>query len=73
MRYIFNERQMRTLSVLLAGMIGLLAEACTEPQVDMDALCGGWKAPSGNRIFAYSRTGTVTSSRCMRRRDSREG
>lgn len=54
MRYIFNERQMRTLSVLLAGMIGLLAEACTEPKVDMDALCGGWKSTIGKpdiRIF----------------------
>lgn len=32
---------MKTLSVLIAGVMCLLTEACTEPQTDMSRLCGG--------------------------------
>lgn len=57
MKYIFNEKQMRTLSVLLAGVMCLLAEACTEPQTDMSRLCGEWKSAIGKPDIRIAKDG----------------
>lgn len=57
MKYLFNEKQMRTLSVLLAGVICLLTEACTEPQTDMSRLCGEWKSAIGKPDIRIAKDG----------------
>ena len=57
MKYLFNEKQMRTLSVLLAGVMCLLTEACTEPQTDMNRLCGEWKSAIGKPDIRIAKDG----------------
>ena len=57
MKYIFNEKQMKTLSVLIAGVMCLLTEACTEPQTDMSRLCGEWKSTTGKPDIRIDRDG----------------
>ena len=57
MKYLFNEKQMRTLSVLLAGVMCLLTEACTEPQTDMSRLCGEWKRDIGKPYIRIANDG----------------
>lgn len=57
MKYIFNEKQMKTLSVLIAGVMCLLTEACTEPQTDMSQLCGEWKSTAGKPDIRIDRDG----------------
>lgn len=46
MKYLFNEKQIKTLSVLLVGVLCLLAAACAGQQTDMSKLCGEWESSS---------------------------
>lgn len=47
MKYIFNDRQMQKMAILIGGVISILGGACTtRQQPDLEELCGRWQSVS---------------------------
>lgn len=66
---------MKTLSVLIAGVMCLLTEACTEPQTDMSRLCGEWKSTTGETGYTdrQGREELQADALCQKRDDGKNG